>query len=235
MGKKTGILDRGGGEKNRICGQNIDQCLEVDLGVCVDTDLNFDENRKLKVGKATRMMGAIRRAFRFLDAKTFIKLYKSMVRCHLESSVSVWSPYLERDVKQMENVQMRATKMIPETKNLNYEERLRLLKLPTLVYRRQRGDLIELYKMTNGVYDEDVLPKLELRAEHVEAGRRNRGHSKQLFIQRSKKEVRSNFFTRRVAPVWNSLPEDIKCKPSVSFFQKALINCSYKNIHKMTC
>ena len=101
------------------------------------------------------MMGAIRRAFKFLDAKTFTKLYKSLVRCHLESSVSVWSPYLERDVRQIENVQMRATRMIPETKNLNYEERLRLLKLPTLVYRRQRGDLIELYKMTNGVYDED--------------------------------------------------------------------------------
>ena len=195
---------------------------EVDLGVCVDTDLNFNENRKLKVGKATRMMGAIRRAFKFLDAKTFTKLYKSMVRCHLESSVSVWSPYLERDVRQIENVQMRATRMIPETKNLNYEERLRLLQLPTLVYRRQRGDLIELYKMTNGVYDEDVLPKLEMRAEHVDDGRRNRGHSKKLFIQRSKKEVRSNFFTQRVAPVWNSLPEEIVSAPSVNCFKNRL-------------
>ena len=85
---------------------------EVDLGVCVDTDLNFNENRKLKVGKATRMMGAIRRAFKFLDARTFTKLYKSMVRCHLESSVSVWSPYLERDVRQIENVQMRGVQTI---------------------------------------------------------------------------------------------------------------------------
>ena len=190
---------------------------EVDLGVCVDTDLNFNENRKLKVGKAT-----IRRAFKFLDVKTFTKLYKSMVRCHLESSVSVWSPYLERDVRQIENVQMRATRMIPETKNLNYEERLRLLKLPTLVYRRQRGDLIELYKTTNGVYDEDVLPKMEMRAEHVDEGRRNRGHSKKLFIQRSKKEVRSNFFTKRVAPVWNSLPEEIVSAPSVNCFKNRL-------------
>ena len=56
---------------------------EVDLGVCVDRDLNFDENRKIKIKKATRMVGAIRRAFRYLDGKTFVKLYKSMVRCHL--------------------------------------------------------------------------------------------------------------------------------------------------------
>ena len=195
---------------------------EVDLGVCVDRDLNFNENRKLKIGKATRMVGAIRRAFRYLDGKTFVKLYKSMVRCHLEFAVSVWSPYLEKDIKEMETVQMRATKMLPETKNLNYEERLRLLNLPTLVYRRHRGDLIELYKMLNSFYDEDVLPKLELRKDLVVGERENRGHSKQLFIRRSAKEVRSNFFTRRVAPVWNSLTEEIVSAPSVNAFKNRL-------------
>ena len=195
---------------------------EVDLGVCVDRDLNFDENRKIKIKKATRMVGAIRRAFRYLDGKTFVKLYKSMVRCHLENAVSVWSPYLERDIKEMESVQIRATKMIPETKNLNYEQRLRLLKLPTLVYRRHRGDVIEMYKMLSGLYDEEVLPNLKMRRDHVAGGRENRGHSKQLFITRSKKAVRANFFTQRVAPVWNSLTEDIVTAPSVNAFKNRL-------------
>jgi hypothetical protein len=35
-------------------------------------------------------------------------------------------------------------------KNLNYEERLRKLKLPTLEYRRVRGDMIETYKIIKG-------------------------------------------------------------------------------------
>ena len=112
--------------------------------------------------------------------------------------------------------------MIPETKNLNYEERLRLLKLPTLVYRRLRGDVIEMYKMLNGMYDEDVLPKLKMRSDHVAGGRANRGHSKQLYITRSKKEVRAKFFTQRVAPVWNSLTEDIVSAPSVDAFKNSL-------------
>jgi hypothetical protein len=34
-------------------------------------------------------------------------------------------------------------------KNLNYEERLRKLKLSTLGYRRVRGDMIEMYKIIN--------------------------------------------------------------------------------------
>ena len=33
--------------------------------------------------------------------------------------------------------------MLPQMKNLNYEERLKQLKLPTLKFRRMRGDMIE--------------------------------------------------------------------------------------------
>ena len=45
-----------------------------------------------------------------------------------------------KDMTQIENVQRRATKMIPEMKNLTYWQRLRKLNLPTVEYRRQRGD-----------------------------------------------------------------------------------------------
>ena len=68
--------------------KNVD--MEVDLGVCVDTDLTFDEQRKIRTGKANKMVGAIRRSFQFLDSYTFVKLYKAMVRCHLEYAVPVW-------------------------------------------------------------------------------------------------------------------------------------------------
>ena len=40
-------------------------------------------------------------------------------------------------------VQKRATKMIPGMPKISYPDRLRKLKLPTLTYRRARGDMIE--------------------------------------------------------------------------------------------
>ena len=61
-----------------------------------------------------------------------------MVRSHLGSAVCVWHPYKIKDITQIEIVQRRATKMIPEMKNMTYEERLKKLNLPTLEYRRQR-------------------------------------------------------------------------------------------------
>ncbi len=61
-----------------------------------------------------------------------------------------------KDIITIENVQRGATKMIPELKDLTYDERLRKLNLPTLVYRRTWGDMVETYKILNGKYDHNV-------------------------------------------------------------------------------
>lgn len=54
-------------------------------------------------------------------------------------------------------MQRRATEMIPALKNLSYEER----QLPTLVYRRLRGDMTEAYKPTSGKYSV-IVTRLQL-------------------------------------------------------------------------
>jgi len=38
--------------------------------------------------------------------------------------------------------------------------RLMHLKLPTLKFRRMRGDMIEVFKLTHNIYDESVSPQL---------------------------------------------------------------------------
>jgi hypothetical protein len=67
---------------------------------------------------------------------------------HLEYANSVWNPYKKKHITALENVQRRATKLIPGFKDMTYENRLRKLKLPTLAYRRKRGDMIEAFKFT---------------------------------------------------------------------------------------
>jgi len=62
-------------------------------------------------------------------------------------------------IEKLEKVQKRATRMVITIKKLHYEERLRRLKLPTVKYRRIRGDMIELYKTFMLKYDSDITLK----------------------------------------------------------------------------
>ena len=93
------------------------------------------------------MLGLIKRNFKYLAIPTFIQLYISMVRSHLDYCSSVWAPYRKGDIEALEKVQKRATKILPGLKNLPYSERLKICKIPTLHYRRIRGDVIETYKI----------------------------------------------------------------------------------------
>ena len=43
----------------------------------------------------------------------------------------------------------------------SYSDRLKALKLPTLKYRRYRGDMIELFKIIKGIYDPACVPHFE--------------------------------------------------------------------------
>jgi len=46
-------------------------------------------------------------------------------------------------------------RMLPDLKNMSYPERLKILGLTTLEYRRLRGDLIEVFKIVKGFHNID--------------------------------------------------------------------------------
>ena len=61
-----------------------------------------------------------------MDSRTFIMLYKAMVRPHVEYVNSIWSPYKKGDIEAIEKVQKESNKIsnITEksyhTKNVYY-------------------------------------------------------------------------------------------------------------------
>jgi len=63
-----------------------------DLGVNMDCCLTFADHIHDKINVAFKMLGIINRNFKCLDKDSFILLYKSLVRSHVEFAHSVWSP-----------------------------------------------------------------------------------------------------------------------------------------------
>ena len=196
---------------------------EKDLGVYIDTKLTYDEHITSIVSKANRMIGLVWRSFSFIDTCLFNKLYKAVIRPHLEYTTPVWSPHLWRQAELLENCQRRATKMIPCIRDQSYEERLRYLKLPTLVFRRLRGDLIHVFKYLKGYYKNgaDLFTLCD--------NDRTRGHNLKLRTKQCKSHQRMNFFTQRTITWWNALPQYVVDSETVNMFKNKMDSHFEKN------
>ena len=189
---------------------------EKDLGVWTTSDLKPSRHVTQVANKANQLLGLIRRCFAHLDISLMKTLFTTIVRPHLEYANVVWHPYLKRDIELLERVQHRATRMVPGLAVLSYEDRLRKMDMPSLVYRRARGDAIEVYKYLHKKYAvdcQDMLP------EHRTDGAVTRGNSMKLKKQGCHGQLRGNFFGLRTVNLWNSLTEELVRAPSVNAFK----------------
>ena len=160
----------------------------------------------------------MKRNFKFLDEISLTKLYKALVRPHLEYAQSVWSPHFITDKKIIENVQRRATKLIPRLKNLSYEERLKELNLPSLEYRRLRGDLIQMYNLLSTL---DISDNYKYFFK-LNSNDRTRGHNLKLVQQHCKLDLRKYSFSMRAITTWNKLDHKVVNAKNVNTFKNLL-------------
>ena len=113
--------------------------------------LKVDQQCCKAANEANRKLGMIKRGFRYKTRAVMLPLYKAMVRPHLDYCIQAWRPHLRKDIDRLEKVQRRATKMIEGLEGCSYLDRLRILGLTTLETRFVRADLIEVYKIFNGL------------------------------------------------------------------------------------
>lgn len=199
-------------------GELQDVTTEKDLGINFTNTLNFDEHINKIVNKANSITGLIKRNFVYMDNELFLTLYKALVRPHLDYGNSIYYPTTKKNKKIIENVQRRATRIVPQLRGLSYEDRLKALNLPSLEYRRQRGDMIIVFKIIRGIdfIDSSKLFTLANNDRDI------RGNPFKLQKPRANKSLRLNSFTHRVINNWNQLDSDIVCASSVDCFKSRL-------------
>ncbi len=115
-----------------------------------------------------------------------------MVRPHMEYGSCIWSPYYKKDIEILESVQRRATatKLLPGFCNLSYPERLLELGLPTLLNRRIRYDMIQLFRL---LHHHDHINHHESRVSIV-GDNPTRGHSQKIEQTRCRSVLQKHSF-----------------------------------------
>ena len=202
---------------------------EKDIGVLIQRNLRPSLQCAKAAKTANAVLAQLSRAVSYRDKVTFLKLFRTYVRPHLEYCVAAWSPWTQGDKDLLENVQRRAIGMVTNFKGRTYEEKLAEAGMVTLEERRRRGDLIQAYRVFNEV--DDVDPSLWFHMDQPREGelatRQRRGH---LNVKRGEGNtaVRRSFWSQRVTDPWNGLPDQVKQAESLDAFKNGIDNLLFK-------
>ena len=128
---------------------------------------------------------------------------------------------MARDIDQLEKVQRRATRLVPGLADLPYEERLQQLHLHSLYCRRQRADLITIYKLLNHKIAIDPSYFFTLNDS------KTRGHDLKLYKTYTRLQIRQRYFSNRVITPWNNLPNYVITANNINQFKNRLDNHWY--------
>ena len=199
---------------------------EKDIGVYIDPLLKFDDHVSETVKKASRISYLILKTINCKIKCIMVPLFKTLIRPILEYGNVVWNNKSRKHANSIEKVQRSFTKYITEVKDMDYNDRLKYLNLPSLEFRRLRGDLIEIFKITNKIYDSKTTDKLFNFSSNQQGLRQ---HNFKIFKSHTNKKLFKNFFTNRSINIWNKLPEHVVNVKTTNSF-KNTIDKHFKDI-----
>ena len=108
----------------------------TNLGILIDDQLSFSAHIDTVCTKAKERAAHIVNCFYSRNKYLLIRAIIVYVGPLLEYCCSVWSPSKLGLIDKLENIQRRFTKRLHGPQHLLYSERLKLLKIDSLEYRR---------------------------------------------------------------------------------------------------
>ncbi|XP_068229720.1 uncharacterized protein [Palaemon carinicauda] len=91
---------------------SVDQ--EGVFSIIISKDLEFTKENIKAEKKAQKLIGYIKRQFKYRNKDTVLQLDISLRRPHLEYGVQFRAPSIQKDIDRLEAFQARATKLVPK-------------------------------------------------------------------------------------------------------------------------
>jgi hypothetical protein len=189
----------------------------------MDSELKFDLHIKTITNKAMKLYGWLVRNLVSREKTIIIRIYKTLIRPNLEYASSVWCPSRHDLIEMLERIQRKVTKLLNEFRctTISYSDRLKTLQLPTLQWRRNYLDLLQVHQILHG--DLSIRKQLFQYVSEISDAALRR-HKLSIYKGCFHSSIYKNHFVNRVIDQWNSLPDVILDISNFKVFKKTLKN-----------
>ena len=202
-----------------------------DLGIVFDKSFLFSGHIFECCKSAYATINNLFRCFVLSDISILTKAYLIYARPRLEYCTTVWNPGLRARTfnglcDRIEKVQRNFTRRLfrrCKLEEMNYYDRLKLLKLNTLELRRLHYDLIMVYKLSHGMCNVDST----LIIGNLLSKKNTRGHSFQINCPLAHSNIVNNYLTNRISQIWNSLDATIVNAESLCIFKSRIAKLDF--------
>ena len=205
---------------------------EKDLGIYINTKLDWTEYQTFILNKAHQMLGLTKRTCHFInDLRKRRSLYLTLVRSNFEHCSVVWRPCYSTDIKKFESLQKKAVKWINKEEFSHYGDEKYLhkckeLDILPLDLHFKLNDLLFFHKVIHNTipvslpeYIKKYTGNSRLRSRYLDS----LSYVYDSNVTQLHKNDKSSVFYRslyfRVIHIWNSLPLNIKEVPSLVAFK----------------
>ena len=186
------------------------------LGVTLNNKLSWNTHINTVCQKGNNTLNFIYRNFRTAGPKIKEQLYKTYVRPALEYSSSVWDPYTQHNIDNLEKVQRRAARVTTNTytRDSSVTALLQNLNWTPLTERRARSKCTLLYKALHG--------DIHIPTDNLKLTQAPTRHQQNFFIPFARLKPYKHSFYMNSIRLWNKIPPIIRQSPTLPVFQKAL-------------
>ena len=191
-----------------------------DLGITLSENLSFDQHITNITNEAKKHASWIFRLFDSRDPQNIMLLYNTYVRPRLEYSSPLWSPYQKKHLIQIESIQRTVTSRMAGMEGMNYWERIKELKIPSLQRRRERFQMIHIWKISQGIIPNDLNLQFYQTSRFGMKCKLPKSNPRQRHLSTLKHE---SFFSRGPA-LFNIIPPEIKSSKTLNSFKNNLQN-----------
>ena len=170
---------------------------QKDLGVLFTSNVSWLDHFS---SKAYCSLNLIRRSIPSCSSN--VALFLTLVRSHLSYCSQVWRPYKINDIRQLENIQRRATKFILSDYSSDYKSRLQSTQLSPIMYWLELQDLMFFIKSLKEPPDNlNISDYVSFVSGNIRTASTSKLSIKYTYYRSSR-----HFFFTRIARLWNSIP-----------------------------